>query len=216
MPDPNPILREIYELVGEATTAWNQVEELWYLIFTVLMHDTQREKADAIYDQFNAGSQQRELTMRIAPIALAHDPNSDDPEQVTRAKLLASLKTFPERTRTLATRRNAVMHSAFLQLGGPFQIVAMSPHKASKLRDEKDYSLYLTALIEDTTLLGLDLADLREDFIGWNDPSSLLPKPWKDHIPGYREPKLLRSEERARILQAKAQRQGSPPQPSEA
>ena len=44
----NPQLRRVFELVGESTTLWNQVEELWFLIFTCLMHETAREKTDAI------------------------------------------------------------------------------------------------------------------------------------------------------------------------
>lgn len=113
----------------------------------------------------------------------------------------------------MSGRRNAVVHTAFeWSQWQSSQVIAISPNKPSKLSGV-DHQRYLTELIEDTLLLVLDLADLREDFIEWLDPAAKGPKPWKAHIPGYREPRDVRQEERDRVLQAVAQRKPLPPLP---
>ena len=166
---------------------------------------------------FFSGQRQRELIMRVAPIALKFDVAElkiRNEDHLLRKKLLATLGQMHARTNDQASRRNAVVHTAFEWWGGPTQrIVAMSPSKPSKLRDE-DAFRYLSELVEDTTLLVLDLADLREEFIIWIDPAQAPPSPWATRIPGYREPKDVRKEERARILQAVALRKPLPPLPS--
>jgi hypothetical protein len=209
------LLDQIFQLVGESTTLWNQVEELWYLIFTVLMDETDRDKTDAIYDLFHSGNRQRELIMRVAPIALRSDIaelKKSNPDHLARRDFLAAIGKYHTATNTLAGRRNAVVHTAFEAWESPTKpILATNPHKPSKLRDG-DHVPYLTELIQDTTLLVLDLADLREDLIKWNQPNWTGPWP----IQGSLLPRDIRKAERDRILQVVAQRKPHRPRSSRA
>ena len=209
-------IRRIYELVGEVTTTWNQVEELWYLCFTCLMANTAREKTDAIYDMFQTGAMQRQLFMKVAPIALKFDVaelKSRSSEHHTRRRLLKRAGQLNSKTNELTGRRNAVIHTAFedWHITG---IVAMGPHKASKLRDEKNHIRYLTELNEDSTLLILDLADLRDIFIDWLEPGGRQRRDEIARKAGFLVPEDKRIAERARLLQAVAQRKLLPPLPT--
>jgi hypothetical protein len=208
-------LRRIYELVGEAATTWNQVENLWYLMFTVLMAETDRDKTDAIYDMFQTGAMQRQLFMRVAPIALKYDVDElrlRNPEHHTRRRILKRVGQLNAKTNDLAGKRNAVIHTGFEDWGS--RIVAMSPHKASKLRDE-DYLRYLNELVEDSTLLVIDLADLRDMFLDWHQPGAREGRLEIMRKAGFRALEDERKAERARLLLAVAQRKPLPPLPSE-
>jgi hypothetical protein len=59
-------LKRIYSLVGEITTEFNNVEMLWYLIFTALLHPALRPAIDAIFDQHKTGGAQRKLISDVA------------------------------------------------------------------------------------------------------------------------------------------------------
>ena len=208
-------LRQTYELVGEATTAWNQVEGLWFLIFTALMRDTERDITDALYDMFQTGAMQRQLIMKVAPIALKYDLKGlkrQNPDHQIRKKLLTRTGQLNAETNGIVSRRNAMTHTAFEDWGGP-TLIAISPHKASKLRNE-DHIRYLTELIEDTTLLLINLADLRDMFIDWLDPGSRERSNEIMRRAGYRVLEDERNKERERLLQAVALRTPPPPLPS--
>jgi hypothetical protein len=214
-------LPRIYELVGESTTRWNQVEELWYLIFTALMHEADRAKVDVIYDVFHAGALQRQLIMAVAAVALKFDVREArrrNPEHRLRRCLLRRLGQLHARTNALAGRRNAVVHSAF-ELGGglgnPWQTVAIGPHKRSKIADE-DHLPYLIHLTEDATLLAYDLADLRDLFLDWLEPGARERRNELLRQQGLLSPADARKEARDKILQAVAARTPPPPPPSEA
>lgn len=167
-------LKEIHALVGEASSLWNQVEELWYLIFTCLMRGADRAVIDAIYNMFPTGSMQRQLITTIAPIVLQFDLKelqARNPEHHARRRLLKRIGQLNATTNALSGKRNLTVHTIFeiLEVAVPPKIVAINPSKPSNLQGI-DFQEYLTQLIQDTTILVIDLADLRDDFIEQNDP----------------------------------------------
>jgi len=211
----NPKLRRIYEIVGEATTIWNEVEELWYLIFTCLMRETERAKVDAIYDMFTASALQRQLVMKVAPIALAFEVpelKRRNQEHHMRRRLLRRVGQLYSQTNEISGRRNAVVHTAFEE-AGQFQIGARSPHKPSKLRDE-DHLKYLGELIQDTMLLVIELAELRDVFLDWIEPGARERRQRIMQQTRQRVPEETRQRAKEELLQAVARREQRPPQPS--
>lgn len=206
----NQQLRRIHELVGQATTLWNQAEQLWYLIFTLLMHETKRGKVDVIYDQFQTGAMQRQLILAVAKVALEFDPNQTKRNPVDRTKKMLQTKIgqLHAKTNDLSGRRNAVVHSAF-EIGDYFvppRIVPISPHKPSKLYG-KDIGKELIFLIKGIRLLVLDLSDFREELGNFTAPDFASTQAVLDQarqragLPSLRD---ARQTEREQILQAEA------------
>ena len=211
----NPNIRTVYELVGKITTIWNQVEELWYLKFTVLMAETERAKVDAIYGMFQTGALQRQLIMTVAPIALKFDVQAlkdRDPNHHTRRRLLKRIGRLNADTSALAGRRNTVIHTAFEVWGS--RIVSRGGHKVSKLRDEKNVAGHLVILEEDVTLHYLDLLDLRDEVLDWSDPGGREGVRHSRQLLGLPSLEDARKAERERLLKAVALRKKAPPQTS--
>ncbi|WP_374397714.1 hypothetical protein [Sphingopyxis sp.] len=166
---PPPVIRRIYELVGEATTAWNQVETLWYLIFTGLMDRTERAKVDAIFSMFQTGALQRQLIMTVAPIALKFEVSElrrRNPEHHVRRRMLREIGRLNAKTNDLAGHRNATVHTAFEDWGAA-GIHAIGIHRRSRIADQPDKLRYLSELVEDITLLVYELDELRYLMIDW-------------------------------------------------
>lgn len=169
----NSKLQRIFALVGEATSIWNQVEEIWFLLFTGLLATTPRAITDTIYEQFQTGAMQRKLIMAVAPVALKPDIakiKARDPAEHLRRRILRRIGQLNAQTSDLSGKRNAVIHSSFeiFHARVPPHIVAISPHKISKLNNE-DHETYLTYLNQDLNLLLLDMLELRELLIELNE-----------------------------------------------
>jgi hypothetical protein len=196
-------LAKLHRLVGEATTLWNQAETLWYLIFTLLMADTARDKVDVIYAQFQTGARQRQLILAVSSKALNFDPAKlkSDPTELKRKCLRDRIGQLNATTNDLASKRNAVIHTAFeiAEWIIPPRIVALGTHKRSRLADT-DVMITLASLIRDTSLLVLDLADFRDDLID----EFVAPK-YSADLPrqqlGLPSLKVLRQREREKLLQ---------------
>lgn len=159
-------LREIYELVGELTTTWNQAEELWYLCFTGLMRETPREQVDTVYNFLQTGAQQRQLTLAVADAALPFDKVSwkRDDKQRQASKLRKRIGKINADTNDLAGKRNAYVHAAFEipdYLINPV-LVAIAPSRPTKLTGP-DYAAGLRQILLKLQILICDLADLRDD-----------------------------------------------------
>lgn len=115
-------LHRIYAMVGEATTAYNAAEQLWFLIFQLLLRPLSLKTSTAIYGLFKTGNLQRQLAMAVAGTVLEGE------EREAIGKLHA-------RTNDLASRRNDVIH-AIIRIGGPLdkpQIQASGVHAVPKL-----------------------------------------------------------------------------------
>src|ERR1700704_5983331 len=108
-------LRDIYALVGELSTRMTDIEGLWYLLFTSLMHQTPREIVDAIINVHKTAEGQRQAI--VAVITTLYP--KDTPIRTFLGKLL-------EQTQTLTGRRNAAIHSVIdiAQFTVPPQILA--------------------------------------------------------------------------------------------
>ena len=105
----HPATQQIYALIGRIATAWSEVELLWYLIFTVLMEETPREKVDVVYFQWDTNAKQRELIQAMADVA--YPVGKDDRPHPMRRRLGQLHAT----TNDLAGLRNAAIH-AILQV----------------------------------------------------------------------------------------------------
>jgi len=97
-----PSVRKTLELVGLTAILWNEVEVIWYLIFTCLFHDAPRNKVDNIYQQFVTGSSKRELTLNLSLVAFAANPD-----------MKREISWLSARTTELSGLRNAVVHGDY-------------------------------------------------------------------------------------------------------
>ena len=52
---------------------WNEVEDLWFLIYTGLVHQLPRPVAEAIFKRHSTGKAQRDLIMAIAAVVFTDD-----------------------------------------------------------------------------------------------------------------------------------------------
>lgn len=98
----NPQLRQTLQRVGQITVCWNDIEQNWYLIYTILVHELPRNKADVMYRQFRTSAAQREFIQHIAGVAF--DAETD------LLKAIGKLKT---RTDEIAGMRRDVAHADF-------------------------------------------------------------------------------------------------------
>ena len=214
-----PILQKIYELVGEATSNWNRVELLWYLLFTGLMHPTDRAKTDVIFAQLQTGAMQRQVIVALAQTTLVFDVRelkNRNPEHHARRRILRMLGKLNSTTNAVAGRRNAVVHAAFEPWTFDRVMAFSSGPKISKLRDE-DHLRYLTELIEDIALLAHDLDELREMIIDWLTPEDQANKKVREasmRDAGFPPPADARKKAQEELRAVVSQRTPRPPQPS--
>jgi hypothetical protein len=154
----------LYLLIGRIATDFSSIENIWYLIFTTLIHQTPRAAADAIFQQIRSGYQQRKLILAIADATLS----KESPEFI-------SIKEIATRTRVAAERRNAAMHSAIyiMEAAIPPHIAAMGVSKRSPLAD-KDIAHEVADLYRTVAHLELDMHVLRFQMIKSIDPTSNL------------------------------------------
>jgi hypothetical protein len=96
----SPVVRNILEVVGRITVDWNDVDLLWYLIYTCFLHETPRNKVDTIIKQFQTGAAQRKFILALADVSLAGE------HRIEIGRLYA-------RTNELAADRNAVVHGDY-------------------------------------------------------------------------------------------------------
>ena len=169
-------LRRTYELVGEATTVWNQAEEIWSLIFDALMYEADVFKRRAIYGWIQTGAQQRQLTMTLVPIALRFDVEGlkkREPIERDRRWLQRQIGRLNAITNILAGRRNAVIHSMIgpSEFEWPPVVVARDGHRPSRLSG-KDIEAELVSLILDTSDLIIRLLDARNGIVNAIDPGT--------------------------------------------
>lgn len=95
-----PSVKRTVELVGLTATLWNDVELLWYLIYTGLLPGTPRKQIDRIYSHFLTGAAKLEFTLHLATDVM---PDTQ----------LEWLKHLAERTKELAGLRNAIIHGDY-------------------------------------------------------------------------------------------------------
>ena len=61
-------LREIHRKVGELSSKVSEIEALWYIAFTALMHQTPRQITDAMINVQRTGEGQRQIIMAVASV----------------------------------------------------------------------------------------------------------------------------------------------------
>jgi hypothetical protein len=154
-------LDRIHLLVGRIATEFSEIETLWYLIFTCLMNTTPRPVADAIFNQFKTGAQQRQMVIDVAAGALPPD-----------SPLLISIKTLCEQTKTLAGRRNAAVHSIIYIVDAaiPPYIGAGGSSKPSKIKPGQ-VETEVVEIYKAIMLHGLDMHELRLQAIRHANPT---------------------------------------------
>jgi hypothetical protein len=116
----------LYLLIGRIATEFSSIETIWYLIFTTLIPQTPRPAVDAIFQQIRTGHQQRQLIVSVAEAVLPKDSDA-----------LLTIKELAVKTRAVAERRNAALHSAIyiMEAAIPPHIAAMGTSKRSPLAD---------------------------------------------------------------------------------
>ena len=95
-----PSVRRALELVGLTAVLWNEVELIWYLIYTAMLHETPRKKVDKIYQFFITGAAKRQFVLNLADVAFTK-------EELDWVSYLAS------QTDELGGLRNAVVHGDY-------------------------------------------------------------------------------------------------------
>jgi hypothetical protein len=68
---PFPEIRVAYEMLGRIAAEWSEIELLWELVFTCILHEAPRAKIDIILRQFQIGAAQRQMIMAVADVAFA-------------------------------------------------------------------------------------------------------------------------------------------------
>ena len=97
-----PRVKQVLELIGLITITWNSIDSLWYLIFTCMLHETPRSKADQIFKQFNSGSSQRQMIISLANEAFQEG-----------SEFKKELKKLSETTNELSAIRNDMTHGVY-------------------------------------------------------------------------------------------------------
>lgn len=104
--------QKIVSLIGEITLHWSEVEELWYLLFTIFMPSTPREQVDAVFSLFDTGKRQRDLVRTVA--AALYKPDSCNRPH----KIMKQIGRLMSKTETVSPKRNAAIHAKFMILPG--------------------------------------------------------------------------------------------------
>lgn len=149
--------RKVFELVGRITAAWNEIEIVWYLIYTCMLHEAPREKIDLIYRQFVTGRAQRQFVIALADVAFKADHH-----QIYRT---AMGKLFA-RTGELSGLRNALIHGDYTEVieGDGTHTLRIAPGGDMAKRNKlggKPLEAEMVALLASITDLVCDLDRLR-------------------------------------------------------
>lgn len=99
---PNPSYRRTLELIGRISVSWNEIETVWYLIYTCLVHELPRNKADAIYWTFQTFASQRGFIIGLAEPCFPN-PKGDKPHPLRK-----QLGQINSKTEKLADRKSVV------------------------------------------------------------------------------------------------------------
>jgi hypothetical protein len=102
-------------LIGHLNTEWNDIEHTWYVMYSLLMHQTPKNVRDAIFKLSNTGSAQRKLVMTVANQML-----DGSPELVALRKELGKAC---DSTDTVSKSRNAVVHGQYRLTNGSLMII---------------------------------------------------------------------------------------------
>lgn len=97
-----PKVKRILELVGLVSVSWNEIELLWYLIFTCILHEPSRDKIDAIFRQLQTGAIQRQFIAALTETL---------PEKSPFRKRIGQLIA---RSHDLSGDRNAFIHGDYV------------------------------------------------------------------------------------------------------
>src|SRR5438128_12634083 len=105
-------LKRVYALVGEITTEFNNLEQLWYLIFTCLLYRAPRSAIDAVFEQHKTGGGQRKMIVDVALARKAEVERIGGPnDKAILIPVFDAISNLSKVTNELAGRRNHVMHS---------------------------------------------------------------------------------------------------------
>ena len=98
-----PEVKRILELIGLVSLNWNEIEVLWYLIYTCLVHELPRKKIDTIFKQFETAASQRNLIAALGDVIFLETPPFK--------RRISDLITKSE---GLARERNHVVHGYYM------------------------------------------------------------------------------------------------------
>jgi hypothetical protein len=93
-----------FALIGRMVMAWNEAEQVWFLIYTCLVYQLPRTTIEAIFKKNTTGSSQRDLVMAVAETALAAEEFGD---------ILNFIRQAKKETNNLAMERNDIVHGDY-------------------------------------------------------------------------------------------------------
>lgn len=97
-----PCVKEVLEQIGLVTIAWNSIETLWYLIYTVMLYEPPRDKVDQIFKQFPTGSSKRQMVIDLAELTFTQYP-----------MFLKEIKSLKNKSDKLSSDRNNIIHGVY-------------------------------------------------------------------------------------------------------
>lgn len=161
---------KIFELVGRIIAAWNEVDLVWYLVFTRVIYSTPRALADAIYSNSNSSHTRRELIMAAVAAMIAE-----------HSVLRERIRDLKRKTEKLARKRNDIAHGLFnpasyddgvswtVSIGNGYE---RKPNKLAGLV----LSVELPRVLTEIEQLIADLDDLRVRLMFENMPPEMRPQ----------------------------------------
>lgn len=100
---PSAELRRTYEMIGRMTAAWNDVDLLWELIFTCILHEPPRATTDVLLQQFYTSATKRRMIMAVANVTFTK--GSFERSEIEALSALTS---------DLGNKRNAASHGWYI------------------------------------------------------------------------------------------------------
>jgi len=100
---PTAEIRRAFEMIGRMTAAWNDVDLLWELIFTCMLHEPPRATTDVLLQQFPTSARKRQMIVAVANVTFTEG-------SFERGEIEA-LSTL---TTDLGRQRNATSHGWYI------------------------------------------------------------------------------------------------------
>jgi len=153
-----PEIAQVHQLIGQVSTAWSEVEGIWYLIFTCLMPGARRDQMDAIFSMSETSRAQRALIKKVAKVLYPPNPRTKAPHR--RMKRIGQLISETEK---LAGYRNAVIHGRLIEAYEDHTLRKLTPRIAPGSNKEKRNRLAGKDLKSELEKISAEIAELAKD-----------------------------------------------------
>jgi hypothetical protein len=169
-----PEISQVHQLIGQISTAWSEVEGLWYLIFTCLMPGARRDQIDAIFFLFETSRAQRALILTVSDVLYPPNKHTKTPHKIR--KRIGELNA---KTEELAGLRNAAIHGRLIEAYEDHTLQKLTPRIAPGSNRKKRNRLAgreLTSALQEISAQIVELAKDLERFLDTIAPEVEIPK----------------------------------------